>query len=265
MDDPAVARAAAALIDARRHRQRLEALPEGCVPADEAAAYAIQMAYGEAMLALMGGGRRVGYKAGCTNKTAQAQLGLTAPFRGLLLSPFVLPSAAELSCDLGFMRMIEAEVAFHLGADLPPRDRPYAAGDMRAAIALAMPAIEVVDSRYVDWTTIGALHLIADNGSTGYWVHGAEVTDLTAIDFTNHPVIVTRNGTPAETGNTANVLGNPLNVLAWLANHLAAYDLPLRAGDLVTTGTTIAVNPAERGDEVVADFGPIGKVSVSFV
>jgi 2-keto-4-pentenoate hydratase len=264
MEASSIDRAVAALIGARRDHRRIDALPDGSQPADEAEAYAIQAAHAEAMLDLMGGGTRVGYKAGCTNVTAQAQLGLSAPFRGMLLSPFVRTSPTEISCEAGFMRMIEAELAIRLGQDLPARDVPYDAETVRPAVAALMPAIEVVDSRYVDWTTIGALHLIADNGSTGYWVHGDEVTDFADVDFADHPVTVTRNGRPAETGNTSNVLGNPLNVLAWLANHLAAYSLPLRAGDLVTTGTTIAVNPAERGDRVAADFGPVGKVAVEF-
>lgn len=264
MTPTAVERAAAALMAARRDRVRIDALPADCRPVSEADGYAVQMAYGDAMLAQEAGARRVGYKIGCTNETAQAQLGLSAPFRGLLLSPYVLASPAEISCEAGFMRMIEAEVAFRLGEDLPAAATPYDAASVRPAVAALLPAIEVVDSRYTDWTTIGALHLIADNGSTGFWVRGAEITDFAAVEFSDHPVRVFRNGKAAETGNTHNVLGNPLNVLAWLANHLASCGLPLRQGDLVTTGTTIAVNPAERGDRVVSDFGPIGEVDVRF-
>jgi len=264
MDDATVARAAAALLAARARMTPLAALPADCRPDNEVDAYRIQAAYVDRLLAVAPDGRRVGFKAGCTNETAQVQLGLSAPFRGMLLSSFVRESPAEIASADGFMRMIEAEVAFRLGADLAPQAAPLDAASVRAAVAAAMPAIEVVDSRYADWTTAGAPQLIADNGCTGFWVHGAEVRALSAIDFADLPVQVWRNGVAAEQGNSANVLGNPLNSLAWLANHLPAYGLSLRAGDLVTTGTTIAVNAAEAGDEVMADFGPLGQVSVRF-
>ncbi|MFP6708933.1 MAG: hydratase, partial [Alphaproteobacteria bacterium] len=62
------------------------------------------------------------------------------------------------------------------------------------------------------------------------------------IDLANHPVQVYRNGVRAEQGNSANVLGNPLNVAAWLANHLISRGSCLKSGQLITTGTMIAVN-----------------------
>jgi len=245
---------------------RLSGLSDDCRPASEADAYRVQAAYIDHLLASAPGSRRIGFKAGCTNETAQVQLGLTAPFRGQLLSQFAVASPGEIACSDGFMRMIEAEVAFRIGTDLPPAAAPFEPSTVSAAVAAALPAIEVVDSRYVDWTTAGAAQLIADNGSTGFWVHGAEVADLSAIDFADLPVLVRRNGVPAERGSSANVLGNPFNVLGWLANHLPAYGLGLglAAGDLVTTGTTIAVHPADAGDRVEADFGPLGRVTVSF-
>jgi 2-keto-4-pentenoate hydratase len=263
VDADAAGRAADLLLAARRDGRRMAALPDDCRPADAAAAYRIQNLFVERMQAEYGG-EVIGYKAGCTNRGAQAQLGLTAPFAGVLLSAFCRPALAEISCRDGFMRMIEAEIAFRLGRDLPPAGAPYDAASVVPALAAALPAVEVVDSRYDDWTTAGAPHLIADNACTGFWVHGEEITDLAGLEFADHPVLVRRNGQPAERGSSANVLDNPLNVVAWLANHQAAAGRSLRAGQLLTTGTLIAVNPAERGDEVEADFGALGSVTVRF-
>ena len=106
--------------------------------------------------------------------------------------------------------------------------------------------------------------MIADNVGAGFGVYGEESTDLAAIDLANHPVQVHRNGVWGEQGSSANVLNNPLNVVAWLANHLIARGSHLKAEQLLTTGTMIAVNGAEYGDNVVADFGPLGTVEVSF-
>lgn len=263
MERDAIGDAANALIRARTSGRQITALPAGAMPATEADAYAIQRAYVERMLGNYAGGP-IGYKAGCTNSTAQRQLGLSAPFRGVLLSAFARFSPAEIPTGDGFMHMIEAEIGYRLGRDLPAGDIPYDAAGVSGAVCETLPAVEVVDSRYRDWTDAGALQLIADNGSAGFWVYGDGVPGLGGIDPENHTVQLYRNGEAAEAGNTSDVLGSPLNVLAWLANHLAEYGMSLSAGDLVTTGTTIAVNPASAGDEIIADFGSLGSVSVHF-
>ena len=267
MDAVQCNRAADLLMRARLDRQRLAALPDDCRPGDEAEAYQVQDRYVDRMLAHYGsggGGGIIGYKTGCTNVTAQQQLGLNSPFAGPLLEAFVLTGPASISSEDGFMRMIEAEIGFRLGQDLPASGAPYDAASVRPALAAAFGAIEVVDSRYDDWTTAGAPQLIADNACTGFWVYGQETTDFDSLDLADHAVLVRRNGIAAEQGNSANVLDNPLNVVAWLANHLCARGTSLKSGQLITTGTMIAVNDAEKGDVVEADFGTLGTVKVSF-
>ncbi len=263
MDDKQKIWAAGLLLRALRDRTRMDALPEIYRPRDEAEAYEIQDRFVAGMLAELGG-EIVGYKAGCTNVTAQRQLGLSSPFAGPLLSTFVRTSPAEISAEDGFMRMIEAEIGFRLGQDLADTGTPYTALTVRPALAAAFGAIEVVDSRYDDWTSAGAPQLIADNVCTGFWVHGEESADFSAIDLADHLVQVRRNGNLAEQGSSANVLDNPLNVVAWLANHLIGRGSCLKAGHLITTGTMIAVNGAEKGDNIEADFGALGTVEVSF-
>jgi 2-keto-4-pentenoate hydratase len=267
MDAVQINRAADLLMGARLERRRMAALPDDCRPRDEAEAYQVQDRFVDRLLSEHGAGDGssiIGYKAGCTNVTAQQQLGLSSPFAGPLLTALALTSPAEISVEAGFMRMIEAEIGFRLGRDLPAGGAPYDAASVRPALAAAFGAIEVVDSRYEDWTTAGAPQLIADNVCMGFWVYGAETTDIDSLDLAGHVVQVRRNGADAEQGSGANVLGNPLNSAAWLANHLCARGTALKAGQLITTGTMIAVNGAEKGDVVEADFGTLGTVAVSF-
>lgn len=257
--------AAGLLLRARTERRRAPApLPARVAPESLAEAYAIQEASIPAILSHAGGGRPVGRKIGCTNPTAQAQLGVSGPFHGRLLSPYVWESPARVPAELFFMRVLEPEFAFRLGRDLPEAAAPYTAESVRPAIAAVMPALEIVDSRWADWTVAGALHLIADNGSNGGWVRGPETTDLSRVDFTSHPTSIGLDGEVKHRGSAANVLGSPLNALAWLANELAASGQPLRAGDYVSTGTTTVVVPAERGDAARADFGALGAVELAF-
>ncbi len=265
MDAVQINRAADLLMQARHDRRAMAALPDDCRPRDEAEAYQVQDRFVDRLLSHHGGGI-IGYKAGCTNVTAQQQLGLNSPFAGPLLSALAPTSPAEIPAEAGFMRMIEAEIGFRLGRDLPPLPggAAYDAESVRPALAAAFGAIEVVDSRYEDWTTAGAPQLIADHVCMGFWVYGEESPDMDSLDLADHEVQVRRNGVAAESGNSANVLGNPLNSAAWLANHLCARGTSLQAGQLITTGTMIAVNGAEKGDVVEADFGTLGTVRVAF-
>ena len=122
------------------------------------------------------GGHCIGYKIACTNAAAQRYLGVTEPFYGRLLSTLTFDSPALLPSSDFFMRVIESEYAFRFARDLPPAAQPLDRDQIADALAGVLPGIEIVDSRFHSWTTIGANMLIADNGSHGAWVKGAMVT-----------------------------------------------------------------------------------------
>jgi len=259
MDRTRIEEGARRLAAARRTGEPVASALVSGAPADLDEAYAIQAA------SLAGiGGRPIGYKIGCTNESAQALLGLDAPFHGRLLADFAQASPGRLDADAMRIRILEPEIAFRLGRDLPAAGAPYDAASVRPAVAAVMGAVEVVDTRYLDWMTVGAFNLIADNASAGHWVHGPESTDVGAIDYEAHPVALSLNGELRERGVAGNALGSSLNALAWLANELVKRGGMLRAGELVTTGTCTKVIPAAKGDLVSADFGRLGRVEVTF-
>jgi 2-keto-4-pentenoate hydratase len=262
VDDADIDRAVRALVEARKTRSPAD-VPPGTVSLTVGQAYAVQDRH-VAALADSFDARQVGYKIGCTNPTAQALLGLEGPFRGKLLDRFCHASPAELPANDFFFRCIEAEYGVRLAADLPADAAPFDGQEVWDRVGDVFPAIEIVDSRYTDWRTAGAANIIADNGSTGHWVHGPSVPDWRDHDLLTIDVTVSFNGEPVRTGNAANVMGHPMHVLSWLANHLAETGSGLKAGDLVTTGTCIDVFFAEAGDQVEADYGPLGTVAVGF-
>ena len=162
------------------------------------------------------------------------------------------------------MRVIEAEFAFLMGRDLAPAPGPRNREEIAAAVEGVLPGIEIVDSRFDDWLSIGAMSLIADNACNAAWVKGALVRDWRGLDLAEQRVQVTVNGKLEREGSGAAVLGHPLNALEWLVNALGARGLGLKAGQYVTTGVTSEVYMAERGDKIAADFGPVGSVAVEF-
>ncbi len=257
------ARAAELLMNARTTRQRLPVLPPDAYPDDVEEAYAVQPAVRRAIGAA-GGGRQIGWKIGCTNETAQRQIGIHEPFYGGLFENTSRPSPATFDSSDFFMTVIEAEVGFEMASDLPAAAAPYDPGSVSDAVGSAFPAIEIVDSRFEDWTTIGAMQIIADNGSHGAWVHGTPVSNWQDIDLADMAVTLHANGELVREGQGFNVMGHPINALTWLANVRAVYARDgLRAGDRISTGTTIVVYDAAKGDHLVADFGPLGRIELT--
>jgi 2-keto-4-pentenoate hydratase len=260
--DP-ISLAADTLFDMRQAKRTVGALPPGVVPESLAGAYHVQERLVQKLLALLGG-KTIGYKAAATNVTAQKQMDVDGPFFGTLLSATTQNSPAALPSSAFTLRIVEAEFGFEMGSDVPPSDEPYTADSISLFIAHALPAIEVVDHRFYDWSLVGAPSLAADNAIHGAWVEGAPAHNWRGIDLSRHPVSVIVNGSPWRTGSGANVLGNPLTVVAWLANELPKHGRILRRGEKISTGTTAEVYFANRGDRVTADFGVLGKAEVRF-
>ena len=150
------------MAEARFQHRRLSELPLEARPRTEDEAYACQ----DALVACLKehyGGETIGYKIACTNPIAQELLHMKEPFRGRMLSSFCFESPASLEADHFFMRVIEAEFAFRMAHDLAPASRPVPAEGIAAAVEGVLAGIEIVDSRFDDWTTVGAESLIADN------------------------------------------------------------------------------------------------------
>ena len=255
------------LAQARINPKRLPELPAAIRPKTPDDAYYVQDGLIDRLLSHYGGSV-IGYKVACTNVTAQRQLHVDAPFSGRLLSAFFFESPARVDASKFFMRVVEAEFAFEMARDLPPAATPRSRQEIAAAVKGVLPGIEIVDSRFDDWTTIGAPSLIADNACNAAWVKGSMMTDWEALlhtsDLAAQAVRVTVNGKLLREGTGSNVLGHPFHALEWLVNNLSARGLGLKAGQYVTTGVTTEVYMAERGDRITADFGPVGSVDLEF-
>jgi len=243
---------------ARFARRRIAGIPEESKPSDTAGAYKLQRAVTEHWATQLGG--FAGYKIACTSEIPQRQLGIEEPYYGRLFNSSVYDSPAELDSSQFFMRVVEPEFGFLIERDLP--DGGYSQDDMATAVAGVVPAIEVVDSRYDDWEKVGANSLIVDNAVHGAWVKGALSADFG--NLAEHTVSLIANGVEVTSGKGSAALGHPLKALAWVANALPKYGLSLKKGDWVTTGVVTGLYYATAGDHLVADFGSLGNVALSF-
>ena len=255
--------AADALLSARARRERLAELPPSVRPATTEEAYSCQDRVIERFLSHYGG-HVIGYKIACTNAIAQRFLNMPEPFYGRLLSASTFDSPARLPASDYFMRIIESEFAFEFARDLPPPDRPLERDEIAGALAGVLPGIEVVDSRFQSWTTVGAPSLIADNACHGAWIKGALIRNWRDLDLAAQAVTLSVNGSVNQRGAGSAVLGHPLNALQWLVHRLHAQGIGFKAGQYVTTGVTTDIYDAQPGDHLLADFGPVGSVELSF-
>ncbi len=257
-----IAHAADELLEMRMTQRRVAALPEDVKPRSLAEGYHVQERVVRALL-IHGAGHPIGYKIACTSELAQQALGVDGPFFGVLLSHTSHRSSATLPASDFLVRCAEVEFGFLMGDDVPP-GTVYTAETIKPFIAAVIPSIEIVDHRYDNWQTVGAPSLLADNAIHGAWVEGEPVTDWHGIDFATHATALIVNGEQTFPGAGSAVLGNPLNVVAWLANELPKFDRKLSRGDKITTGVTTAIYLAQSGDHLAADFGSLGRVELTF-
>jgi 2-keto-4-pentenoate hydratase len=261
MTPQALNQAASLLWNHWQHTTRLTALPEAYRPKSRMEGYAIQ-----AQLAALSGQATLGWKIAATTLSGQRHINVPGPIAGRLLKDKVLSDGAAVPLGDNHMRVVEAELVFRFGHDLPPRVTPYTELEVMAAIDAVLPGIEIPDSRYEDFCVVGDAQLIAENACAAWFVLGeAADVDWRSIDFKTHAVQAFRNGVLAGEGTGALVLGDPKIALLWIANELSSVGEGLRAGDIVTTGTVVTPVKVEPGDHVRCDFGLLGELSARIV
>jgi 2-keto-4-pentenoate hydratase len=254
--------AAKAIAAARRNRAPLQSLGPEIAPRDEAEGYRIQRAVHDLLLPYVGA--MVGYKIGCTSAVMQQYLDIPHPCGGGVFAKGVHDSGAALRAS-DFVRVgVECEIAVRLGHDLPPSQAPFTADAAAHAIEAYLPAIEIVDDRYVQWETMGAPTLVADDFFAAGCVLGSPVARTEAPDLLEVIGRAVINDVEVSRGTGADVLGHPHNALTWLANHLADEGRGLRAGQIVLTGSLVKTLWLNAGDSVSMELAGLGTVQVGF-
>lgn len=236
---------------------RIATLPDTARPESRADGYAVAAA-----LARRSGSAVAGWKIAATSEAGQRHINVDGPLIGRILSNRLLKPGSLVPLSDNIMRVAEAEFAFGFARDLPPRAEPYSQDEALASVGSLHLSIEVPDSRYHDFTRVGAPQLIADTACASWLVLGAEVElPWRDIDLAAHPVRALRNGKVMTEGTGKVVLGDPRTALTWFVNEASAYCGGVNAGQFVTTGTCIVPMAIAPGDEVTIDYGALGTIS----
>lgn len=237
----------------------LAELPTALRPTSREAGYAVQ-----AHIEATSQQPLFGWKIAATSAAGQQHIGVDGPIAGRLLAERVYGEGDAVPLGANRMRVAEAEFAFRMGRDLPPRHTPYDVSEVLAAVAELHLAIEIPDSRYTDFATVGAAQLIADNACAHQFVLGPKAPEMwRELDLASHRVVGQVSDRLTRDGIGSNVLGDPRVALTWLANELSHIGVTLAAGQVVTTGTCVVPLEIQAQDTVSIDFGVLGHVSCS--
>jgi 2-oxopent-4-enoate/cis-2-oxohex-4-enoate hydratase len=249
------------LYDALRARRTVAPLTdrESTIEIDDA--YRISRHLLERRLA--DGERIIGKKTGVTSKVVQTALGVHQPDFGYLTDAMLFPNGAELPISTRAIQpRAEGEIAFVLAKDLKGPGITHQ--DVIDATASVKPCFEIVDSRIADWR-IRIQDTVADNASSGLFVVGEDAVDPRFVDFVTCGMVVWKNGEVLSTGAGAAALGSPVTCVAWLANTLGDFGVPLQAGEVILSGSLVPLEPVRPGDQMELCIGGIGSARVRFV
>ena len=207
------------------------------------------------------GRKLVGRKVGLTSKSVQRQIGVDQPDFGVLFEDMRISDGGTLDPRRAIQPKAEAEIAFIMGRDLDDPDAPLE--EVITAIDLAVPAIEIVDSRIADWKITFA-DTVADNGSSAFFVLGSDPVPSEGLDLFSCGMVMEINGAVASIGAGAACMDHPHNAVHWLARTLAIRGEPLRAGDILLSGALgpmVSLNP---GDRVRVHVGGLGSCTFNY-
>lgn len=248
---------AKALYEARRTRTPIAPFTDADPTLGMADGYAIQQELVRLLLA--DGDRVIGYKVGLTSVPMQKMIGVDSPDYGPVLASTVYPDGGTVSLADFIAPKVEAEIIFTLGA--PLRGPGVTVETARAAIAGAQAGMEIVDSRIADWR-IKLADTVADLASNGAMAAAERSVPIDEFDPRLTGMVMTRNGDLVDTAAGAAALGDPVAVVAWLANTLGEHGVTLEPGHLIMTGALHAAVPLSPGDVFTAEFDRLGAITI---
>jgi 2-keto-4-pentenoate hydratase len=259
LDMPAMNPAADLLLSIREGSvPRPAAFPAALSPADETAAYRVQLAVLNRL-----GASISGWKVGLSDPTH----GTSAPIPSgnVLRSPAHISDAVHRTARSERFG-IEPEIAFTLKQALPPlvEGALYSREQVVAAIGAAHCAIEVCICRLADFSKAPPLDRLADSSMNEALVLGAANIGWARLDIIVPKLTIQIGGTTAFQGAGVHPAADPLNPLVWLANQLSARHIGLKSGDTVTTGSFAGIHYANAGQRVRVEIEGIGTATIEF-
>jgi 2-oxo-hept-3-ene-1,7-dioate hydratase len=254
------------LFEARKNRIQLRHFSKEHSSMTVEDGYAIQSEW--VKLELADGHRIRGRKIGLTSRAMQQASQITEPDYAPLMDDMFFETGSDIPVDRFIAPRVEVELAFVLGK--PLKGPGVTIFQVLQATDYVTPALEIIDARIEQFdretkAPRKVFDTIADFAANAGIVLGGRPVKPDAVDLRWVGALLYKNAVIEETGLAAAVLNHPATGVAWLANKIAPYNEQLNAGDIVLGGSFTRPTQAVRGDVLLADYGPLGNISLRFV
>lgn len=206
------------------------------------------------------GARRIGLKLGLTSKAKQEMMGVHEAIYGYLTNDMLALEWEPLDYKQFIHPKAEPEIAFFIGEDL--KGTNITAKDVLGVTKYVAPAIEIIDSRYLNFKFTLA-DVIADNSSSSKFLIGSKWMSPTGLNLSDIGMVMSKNGQVSQTSSGAAVLGHPAESVAWAVNKLGESGKGIKKGDIILSGAISEAIAFEPGDSILVQFAELGSVSFS--
>jgi 2-keto-4-pentenoate hydratase len=252
------ARLAELLANARRDSRQIADLPPELVPRTSDDGYTANQ-----MVAARLGWEALGWKIAGTTPAMREKLRVSAPIYGRTYRRFACNSPARFAHAELLDPLVECEFFVTLAADLPPWNTPWTMPEVVGAVGTVQAGIEVAECRFPMAALPPLPAILADGSASGHYVFGGSIPEW-RTGLTEMAVVLEVDGAARHHGSGADVMGDPLAPLLWLAEERRRWGDGLRAGETISTGSTTGMFPVRPGQKVRAVFGGRAEVRVAF-
>jgi len=205
------------------------------------------------------GDQFVGWKMGLTSLAKQQSVGVNQPIYGRLLKSMEM-SNEELYLQGLIHPRVEPEFAFLMNKKLAGNH--VTEQDVWEATEGIMPAIEVIDSRYKDFS-FNLVDVVADNASSAQFFLLKQIYAPNKFQWEKAMVRMKLNGRVVQEGKGSAVLGNPVRSVVELVKMLHSSGLSIEPGMIVLTGgITEAIHVSSR-DSIEVEFDQLGQIHLT--
>ena len=209
---------------------------------------------------LQKGQKIIGWKVGATSQSVMRQLKIHEPIYGRMTSESHY-SVLKKVCASDFCKLaVEGEIALILGKDL--QGSGFTSADVISATTGVMGAVELVDCRTKGWKP-SIEEAVADNSLHAGFILGPVMKPPTGFNLTREGVILRKNGQLLSSACGVEALGDPVGVVAWLANKLAESGRYIKNGEVVLTGSLTEFFFVEPQDTIDVSFSSLGSIQFS--
>ena len=208
----------------------------------------------------------IGKKIGATSLTAQEVLNMDEPFYGNLFSRYSSVNPTKLYAKDFFEPYAEPEISFRIKEDIDISKAPYSIDDIEFLLDGLVCSIEINDFRFAKpLAEIGPRNVISTNGASEFWLRNEKIFKINDVNLNDLKVSLLIDEKLMDSGNTKNVLNNPLNAALWLINNLAKKGETLLKGQFISSGSCTKPSKIYSGNNIKAQFEQLGDIEFQFI